>query len=103
LACEEVDPLLLFCDWLRSHPADQELYEYTKRELASQEWNYTQNYVDAKSAVMQEILVRVLSLAKMFNHQTRYRCLIIGGKANIGIVIDIGPNTGYWLAGEVDR
>jgi GrpB-like predicted nucleotidyltransferase (UPF0157 family) len=34
------------------------LYERTKRALARQEWKYVQNYADAKSAVVQEILAR---------------------------------------------
>ncbi|MCE7986485.1 MAG: GrpB family protein [Caldilinea sp. CFX5] len=58
LGCEEIDRMLLFRNWLRSHPADRELYERTKKELASQEWKYTQNYADAKSAVVQVILAR---------------------------------------------
>ncbi|MEZ4860119.1 MAG: GrpB family protein [Caldilineaceae bacterium] len=58
LGCEEIDQMLLFRDWLRANPADRELYEQTKRELASRQWKYTQNYADAKSAVVQEILAR---------------------------------------------
>lgn len=58
LGCEEIDRMLRFRDWLRSNPADRELYERTKRELARREWKYMQNYADAKSAVVQEILVR---------------------------------------------
>jgi GrpB-like predicted nucleotidyltransferase (UPF0157 family) len=56
--CEEIDRMLLFRDWLRAHPADRRLYERTKRELASREWQYTQNYADAKSAVVAEIMAR---------------------------------------------
>lgn len=63
LGCEEVEQMLLFRDWLRSHPADRELYEHTKRELASREWKYTQNYADAKSAVVREILARAQGAA----------------------------------------
>lgn len=50
--------MLLFRDWLRANPADRELYERSKKELASLEWKYTQNYADAKSAVVQEIFAR---------------------------------------------
>lgn len=56
--CEEAERMLLFRDWLRSNPADRELYARTKRELASQHWKYMQNYADAKSAVVQTILTR---------------------------------------------
>ena len=50
--------MLLFRDWLRTNDADRELYARTKRELASQEWKYVQNYADAKSEVVREILAR---------------------------------------------
>jgi GrpB-like predicted nucleotidyltransferase (UPF0157 family) len=56
--CEEVERMLRFRDRLRTHPEDRELYERTKRELAAQEWKYVQNYADAKSAVVAEILGR---------------------------------------------
>ena len=57
-ACEEVDRMLLFRDWLRTNDADRELYARTKRELGAQEWKYVQNYADAKTAVVEEILAR---------------------------------------------
>ena len=56
--CPEVTRMLRFRDWLRSHPADRQLYEQTKRRLAQQEWTYVQNYADAKTAVVEEILAR---------------------------------------------
>lgn len=56
--CEEVERMLVFRDHLRTSAADRELYERTKRELAAQEWKYVQNYADAKSEVVQEILGR---------------------------------------------
>jgi GrpB-like predicted nucleotidyltransferase (UPF0157 family) len=56
--CEEIDQMLLFRDWLRKHADDRLLYEGKKRELASRIWKYTQNYADAKSEVVQEILAR---------------------------------------------
>jgi GrpB-like predicted nucleotidyltransferase (UPF0157 family) len=58
VGCPEIDRMLLFRNWLRSHPEDRELYERTKRELASRTWKYTQHYADAKTAVVQEILAR---------------------------------------------
>jgi GrpB-like predicted nucleotidyltransferase (UPF0157 family) len=57
-SCEEVERMNRFRDHLRTNDADRELYERTKRELAGQEWKYVQNYADAKSAVVQEILSR---------------------------------------------
>jgi GrpB-like predicted nucleotidyltransferase (UPF0157 family) len=58
VGCEEITQMLLFRDWLRTHVDDRLLYEETKRELAARVWKYTQNYADAKSAVVQEILAR---------------------------------------------
>jgi GrpB-like predicted nucleotidyltransferase (UPF0157 family) len=56
--CEEVDRMLRFRDWLRGHAADRELYAERKRELAVRDWKYTQQYADAKTAVVQEIMAR---------------------------------------------
>ncbi len=54
----EIERMLLFRDWLRRHPSDRQLYERTKRELAQREWKYTQNYADAKTEVVEEIMAR---------------------------------------------
>ncbi len=59
--CEEVERMLAFRDWLRAHDDDRELYESAKRELAAREWKYVQNYADAKSAVVNEIVTRALT------------------------------------------
>jgi GrpB-like predicted nucleotidyltransferase (UPF0157 family) len=56
--CEEVDQMLLLRDWLRTNEDDRELYARAKRELAAKEWKYVQNYADAKSEVVQQILAR---------------------------------------------
>ena len=56
--CEEIEQMLLFRDWLRSHADDRLLYEETKRKLAARTWKYTQNYADAKAEVVREILAR---------------------------------------------
>ncbi|NKB67380.1 MAG: hypothetical protein GKR89_09995 [Candidatus Latescibacteria bacterium] len=58
VGCSDIEDLLLFRDRLRSHAEDRQLYESTKRELAARVWKYTQNYADAKSAVVQKILAR---------------------------------------------
>jgi GrpB-like predicted nucleotidyltransferase (UPF0157 family) len=50
--------MLLFRDWLRNNADDRLLYENTKRELAARTWKYTQNYADAKTEVVQQILAR---------------------------------------------
>jgi len=56
--CPEIDKMLMFRDWLRANDADRNLYERTKRELAQQTWKYVQNYADAKTAVVEEIVAR---------------------------------------------
>lgn len=58
--CEEVDRMVAFRDWLRTHDDDRDLYLAAKRELAARKWKYVQNYADAKSAVVREILARAL-------------------------------------------
>jgi GrpB-like predicted nucleotidyltransferase (UPF0157 family) len=56
--CSEIERMLHFRDWLRTNAADRELYERTKRELAQREWKYTQNYADAKTSVVEDIVSR---------------------------------------------
>jgi GrpB-like predicted nucleotidyltransferase (UPF0157 family) len=56
--CPEIDRTLRFRDWLRGQPDDRDLYARTKLELAAKEWKYVQNYADAKTAVIEEILAR---------------------------------------------
>ncbi len=56
--CDEVDRMLGFRDHLRSNEADRLLYERTKRDLAQREWHYLQDYADAKSTVVEEIIAR---------------------------------------------
>jgi GrpB-like predicted nucleotidyltransferase (UPF0157 family) len=58
LGCLEIDRMLLFRDHLRSHAADRDLYQRTKQTLAQREWGSTQDYADAKTAVVKEILGR---------------------------------------------
>ena len=59
--CPEIDRMLAFRDHLRSNEADRQLYERTKRELASQHWAYVQDYADAKSDVVEEIIARAVA------------------------------------------
>jgi len=59
-ACAEIDRMLAFRDWLRTNDDDRMLYERAKHELAARHWRHTQNYADAKSAVVSEILGRAL-------------------------------------------
>ncbi len=54
--CDETRRMLRFRDRLRTHPEDRDRYAAVKRELAAREWEYVQDYADAKSAVVEEIL-----------------------------------------------
>ncbi|MEN3361543.1 MAG: hypothetical protein V7637_5525 [Mycobacteriales bacterium] len=54
----EVERHLLFRDWLRGHDADRDRYAAAKRELAGRRWTYIQQYADAKTGVVTEILAR---------------------------------------------
>ncbi|MGK5732589.1 GrpB family protein [Streptomyces sp. URMC 124] len=58
--CPEVDRMLLFRDRLRRDAADRTLYAETKRFLAQQTWEYLQNYADAKTEVVEQILARAV-------------------------------------------
>jgi GrpB-like predicted nucleotidyltransferase (UPF0157 family) len=56
--CPETERMVRFRDHLRASPADRDLYAATKRDLAAREWKYMQQYADAKSAVVAEIMAR---------------------------------------------
>lgn len=56
--CPETVRMLGFRDHLRSNADDRELYEATKHRLAGQRWTFVQDYADAKSEVVTEILAR---------------------------------------------
>ncbi len=51
--------MLMFRNWLRSNAADRDLYARTKRALAQKEWKHVQDYADAKTVIIEEILARV--------------------------------------------
>jgi GrpB-like predicted nucleotidyltransferase (UPF0157 family) len=52
----EVERLLRFRDRLRDDDAARDRYARTKRELAQRSWRHVQDYADAKTAVVNEIL-----------------------------------------------
>jgi len=58
---EEIERMLIFRDWLRENPADRDFYLRTKRELVQKDWNYVQNYADAKSKVVESLIARARS------------------------------------------
>lgn len=54
----EIDRMILFRDWLRSHDDDRDAYLLVKRGLAERPWRHVQHYADAKTAIVQEIMAR---------------------------------------------
>ena len=58
VACPEIDRVLAFRDWLRNNAEDRDLYARTKRTLAEKSWKDVQDYADAKTAVIEDILTR---------------------------------------------
>ena len=59
----EIQRYLVFRDRLRSDPVDRERYQRVKRELAQRDWRYGQQYADAKTEVVEEIIARAQGLA----------------------------------------
>lgn len=45
-------------DWLRVDAADRELYAAAKRRLAQRKWNDMNDYADAKTGVIRDVLTR---------------------------------------------
>ena len=62
--CAEIDRMLAFRDWLRTHDEDRRRYEEAKFALAGRTWKHVQDYADAKSDVVQEILARAFYFKK---------------------------------------
>ena len=56
--CPEIERMLRFRDRLRSNAPDRERYEAAKRELAARDWRHVQDYADAKTDVIDEIVAR---------------------------------------------
>ena len=54
----EIDRMILFRDWLRSHSDDRDAYLQSKRELAQRSWRHVQHYADAKTGIVQQIMAR---------------------------------------------
>jgi GrpB-like predicted nucleotidyltransferase (UPF0157 family) len=54
----EIDRMILFRDWLRSHDADRDAYLRVKRELAQRTWRYVQHYADSKTEIVHQIMAR---------------------------------------------
>ncbi len=61
--CQEIDRYLLFRNRLRENAADRQLYEATKRDLATRDWPDMNAYAAAKTAVIKKILASSISAA----------------------------------------
>jgi GrpB-like predicted nucleotidyltransferase (UPF0157 family) len=59
--CSEIDRMIAFRNWLRANDDDRLLYQRTKQELAVRTWKHVQNYADAKSDVVAQIMARALA------------------------------------------
>lgn len=57
--CPEAKRMLEFRDWLKTHPQDKALYGSTKQKLATQSFEYVQDYADAKSKVVSTIFSHI--------------------------------------------
>ena len=62
--CDEIYRMLAFRDHLRNDDGDRALYESTKHALASRDWQFTQDYADAKTEVIVAILKRALTTSR---------------------------------------
>jgi GrpB-like predicted nucleotidyltransferase (UPF0157 family) len=58
VGCPEIERMIMFRDWLRANAIDRDLYALTKLALARNEWKDVEDYADAKTAVIEEILTR---------------------------------------------
>lgn len=54
----EVERMVLFRDWLRIAEEDRERYVAAKRALARRRWQHVQQYADAKTPVVEDIIAR---------------------------------------------
>jgi GrpB-like predicted nucleotidyltransferase (UPF0157 family) len=59
----EVERNLLFRERLRAFPEDRARYQRVKRQLAERDWTYVQEYADAKSEVVEDIIARARAAA----------------------------------------
>ncbi len=56
--CPEIERYIVFRERLRTHDDERDLYERTKRELAVRDWQFVQQYADAKTEVVEGIIAR---------------------------------------------
>ena len=61
IGSSEIARMTGFRDRCRSVPAERDLYESTKRELAARTWRHVQHYANAKAEVVEAIIARALA------------------------------------------
>ncbi|ASO22320.1 GrpB-like predicted nucleotidyltransferase (UPF0157 family) [Actinoalloteichus hoggarensis] len=114
----EIERYRLFRDRLRDHDEERDRYAAVKRELAGRTWKYIQNYADAKTEVVEEIVRRAREAAAApydefsrayaehsavnpFNvYYDRPAILALAGEVAGLRVLDVGSAAGL-LAGEL--
>jgi len=60
---DEISRMLAFRDHLSRDARDRATYEQTKRELAARTWGHIQDYADAKSDVVADVMSRAVATA----------------------------------------
>lgn len=60
--CPEIERMLIFRDWLRANATDRDLYARTKLALSRKRWDRVQDYADAKTAIVAQIMARALPM-----------------------------------------
>jgi GrpB-like predicted nucleotidyltransferase (UPF0157 family) len=59
--CAEIDRMLVFRDWLRTNDGDRDFYARTKLALSQKRWERVQDYADAKTEIVGQIMNRALA------------------------------------------
>jgi GrpB-like predicted nucleotidyltransferase (UPF0157 family) len=92
---EELDRMLAFRDHLRRDKSDRDFYLRTKLELASRTWSRVQDYADAKSDVVEDILRRATARCA----EARPGCLVVvtGAAGAAEIAADVARGIGLPL------
>jgi len=69
----EIEKMIIFRNWLRSHDDDRNEYEKVKRELSQHIWRHIQHYADAKTVVIEKTLIKARLDAQYFSAITDRR------------------------------
>ena len=89
----DVERHLVFRDWLREHPEDRTLYEHVKRRLAQRPWQNSNDYAEAKTAVIETITRRARGMAAG-PRVDRFAVLILERLPAQSRVLEIGAGEG---------